>query len=167
MRNPVLTAAPTLLGVLLLADVASAQWGAPPGGGGGLGSGALGGGRSAPLHVPPPPPRGTPVIPPLVDHPAWAGQPAVREEGQDEEAAPRTRAAMVAAERLRMATEAEQRAAGFRDVRVEGRQLVDAVERVLEEMEWYESLEDACAAGAARGKPVLWLHSLGDLDGFA
>lgn len=58
-------------------------------------------------------------------------------------------------------------AAEFQQVRVAGRALKDAVRRVVDGLDWYEDLDDALAAGAAAGRPVLWLDALGDLEGFA
>ena len=34
-------------------------------------------------------------------------------------------------------------------------------------LKWHESTTDARAEAAATGKPMLWVHALGELDGFA
>src|SRR5262245_56177015 len=58
-------------------------------------------------------------------------------------------------------------ARAFQEVRVAGRDLKDSVGRVLGGLDWREKLEDARATAAATGQPILWIQSLGDLDGFA
>src|SRR5262245_16741363 len=58
-------------------------------------------------------------------------------------------------------------ARAFQQTRVAGRDLKSSVGRVLGGLDWREKLEDARATAAATGKPILWIQSLGDLDGFA
>lgn len=50
--------------------------------------------------------------------------------------------------------------------RLAGKALRKAV-RQIAALPWHADLEDAIAAAAASGKPILWLQALGDLEGFA
>jgi hypothetical protein len=54
----------------------------------------------------------------------------------------------------------------FRRLEVPGAQVEKNVKRLTKEMTWYSTLSGALAAGRAKNKPVLWIHALGDLDGF-
>jgi hypothetical protein len=113
-----------------------------------------------PQPAPSPPPL-LPLIPPPVDHPAYLGQPAMNPA----QPAPATPAAgaMPAPDEPDPAV---VRAREFLSKRVKGKDLKRAVERVRK-LRWLEHLYDAKAASAASGKPILWIQSLGDIDGFA
>ena len=50
--------------------------------------------------------------------------------------------------------------------KVAGKDLKKAVKKVAA-LHWHESTTDARAEAAATGKPMLWVHALGELDGFA
>jgi hypothetical protein len=54
----------------------------------------------------------------------------------------------------------------FRGLTVPGKKVEENVKRLTKEMRWYSSLGSALAAGRSQGKPVLWVHALGDLKGF-
>ena len=54
----------------------------------------------------------------------------------------------------------------FRGLTVPGKKVEENVKRLTKEMHWYSSLGSALAAGRSQGKPVLWVHALGDLKGF-
>jgi hypothetical protein len=51
-------------------------------------------------------------------------------------------------------------------VQVAGKELKKAVAKVTA-LHWFDDLAAAKARSAATGKPILWLQSLGDLEGFA
>ena len=51
-------------------------------------------------------------------------------------------------------------------VQVAGKELKQAIAAVTA-LEWFDDLAAAKARSAATGKPILWLQSLGDLEGFA
>lgn len=51
-------------------------------------------------------------------------------------------------------------------VQLAGKKLKQAVATVTA-LEWFDDLAAAKARSAATGKPILWLQSLGDLEGFA
>lgn len=50
--------------------------------------------------------------------------------------------------------------------KVAGKDLKKAVKKVAA-LHWHDSTTDARAEAAATGKPMLWVHALGELDGFA
>ncbi len=62
-------------------------------------------------------------------------------------------------------TEAEKAARQFRGPRVKGRRLARAINKLTRELKWHRKLEDAAAAAAEAGKPILWIQLLGDLRG--
>lgn len=39
------------------------------------------------------------------------------------------------------------------------------VDRVLEEVRWFDSYEEARAEAQKQKKPIVWIHALGDLQG--
>lgn len=123
-------------------------------------------GRSLlPMATPQPPPA-LPVVPPPVDHPAYLGQPLMP-NGSQPAPAP---AGPVDGGPVGPADEpdpAEVRAREFLAKRIKGKDLKRAVERVVADLRWHEKLGDAKAASAASGKPLLWVHALGEIDGFA
>ncbi len=140
MMRPVLTAA------LLLAGVATAQRGPLP---------------------------GIPLVPPPVSHPALLGQPLLQPSGQRPAAARPAPSAVPAnpgpSGPADPAAPVVKRATVDPDtmgVKASGKELSKAVKKVAK-LQWHEKQADAFTASAASGKPVLWLQSLGDLDGFA
>lgn len=54
----------------------------------------------------------------------------------------------------------------FRKLKVPGEQVEQNVKRMLEELRWHKSLTGALQAGGRKGRPILWVQALGDLDGF-
>ena len=54
----------------------------------------------------------------------------------------------------------------FRKSRVVGRELSTSIDNVLKSMRWHETLRGARVSSASRGKPILWIQALGDLDGY-
>lgn len=117
----------------------------------------------------PQPPPALPLIPPPVDHPAYLAQPlmqpppkpsAAPAQMPDGECDPGAGGAPAL-------DPAEERALEFRAVRVVGRDLKSAVQRVVDGLAWHENLLDARANAAATGKPLLWIKALGEIDGFA
>jgi len=70
--------------------------------------------------------------------------------------------AQTAAVEPAMPTNARQ----FRQLKVPGEQVEQNVKRMLEELRWYKSLTGALQAGSRKGRPVLWIQALGELDGF-
>lgn len=65
------------------------------------------------------------------------------------------------AERLRSMSARE-----FRRLTVPGATVAKNVERLTSEMRWHRTLGAALAEGRAKGKPVVWIQALGDLEGF-
>lgn len=109
-------------------------------------------------HFPPPL---LPVVPPPVDHPAYAGQPLMNPpKGDEAEARP-------APARPAPARQPEaEAAAAFQRQQIKGKELAKRIDKVIKSLHWHEQLVDALAAAAADGKPVLWIQALGDVDGF-
>ena len=54
----------------------------------------------------------------------------------------------------------------FRKLQVPGPAVAKNVKKLRTELNWYSTLNGALSAGRSKGKPVLWVHALGDLDGF-
>ncbi len=54
----------------------------------------------------------------------------------------------------------------FKRMKMPGTDVEKNVKRLISELRWYKSLRSALAAGRAKGRPVLWIQALGDLDGF-
>ena len=48
-----------------------------------------------------------------------------------------------------------------------GAELQRRIERVLQVLSWQRTLADARAEAQRRSRPILWVQSLGDLEGFA
>lgn len=68
--------------------------------------------------------------------------------------------------RQRTLTPAEQEAENFRRRQVSGRELHTAIQGVQKSLPWFENLSAAAHAAKAQQKPILWIHLLGELDGF-
>lgn len=137
---------------------------------------ALGSLAPAQLRPQMPPPL-VPVVPPPVPHPAYAGQPAMQPKSQPMPAAPsavgrRTGPAGPSGSGpsgpgAELPDPAALAAAEFLQKRVEGRDLKQAVKRVLKSLEWHERLDEVKKEAIEQRKPILWIQSLGELDGFA
>jgi len=57
-------------------------------------------------------------------------------------------------------------ARNFRKLQVPGPAVAENVKKLRKELHWYSTLNGALSAGRSKGKPILWVHALGDLDGF-
>ena len=57
-------------------------------------------------------------------------------------------------------------AGAFRKLQVPGDVVAKRVKKLTTELPWYKTLGGARAAGSAKGKPILWIQALGDVDGF-
>ncbi len=56
-------------------------------------------------------------------------------------------------------------ARSYRRLRVPGDQVRPAVERLAQELDWHDSLESAQRVAKNTGKPIVWIHALGNLTG--
>ncbi|MEE9127294.1 MAG: hypothetical protein V3U11_09150 [Planctomycetota bacterium] len=56
-------------------------------------------------------------------------------------------------------------ARSYRRLRVPGDQVRPAVERLAQKLDWHDSLESAQRVAKNTGKPIVWIHALGDLGG--
>ena len=63
-------------------------------------------------------------------------------------------------------TAAEKEAAKFRQPQIRGRNLLRAVGTVTRELDWHDDLDEAMEDAEETGKPILWIHALGDLKGY-
>jgi hypothetical protein len=112
----------------------------------------------------PSPPHLLPVVP--VDHPAYAAQPLAQPDIGTSQPAPAPPAP--GAPGAQPAPDpAEVLAQQFLQKRIAGRDLKKAVARVTKDLDWKKTLFDAKAAAVARGRPILLVQALGDIDGFA
>jgi hypothetical protein len=68
--------------------------------------------------------------------------------------------------RQRTLTPAEQEAENFRRSQVSGRELHAAIRGVQKSLHWFEDLGAAARTASAQQKPIVWIHLLGELDGF-
>ncbi|MBK9386809.1 MAG: hypothetical protein IPN34_18500 [Planctomycetes bacterium] len=64
-------------------------------------------------------------------------------------------------------TAAEEEAEAFRQRQVSGHALHEGIRGVTKGLHWFENLAAASRAATLEQKPILWLHLLGELDGFA
>lgn len=138
--------------------------------------------------MPPPPPKLLPVVPPPVDHPAYAGQPLMPQnkppaDSAADAAKPRNRggryvppdgpvpgsAPGAAPEPARPAVvpsladeldlvAARAAAAEYLRTRYRGGDLRTRLDVLKKGLDWQPDLEHATVAAAAAGKPVLWLQ---------
>ena len=60
----------------------------------------------------------------------------------------------------------ERSARSFRRLKVPGTEVAENVRKLTKELHWHKTLASALAAGRTKGKPVLWIQALGDIDGF-
>lgn len=68
--------------------------------------------------------------------------------------------------RQRTLTPAEQEAENFRRTQVSGRALHEGIRGVTKGLPWFENLAAASRVATMEQKPILWVHLLGELDGF-
>jgi hypothetical protein len=111
----------------------------------------------------PKPLPGLPVTPPPVDHPALVGQPLM--PSSQPPAPPPAVPGPVGPGAVKAPAPApvDPDTAG---PKLAGKDLDDAVAKVLA-LRWSETMSVALAAAKATDKPVLWLQTLGELDGLA
>ncbi len=60
----------------------------------------------------------------------------------------------------------ERSARSFRRLQVPGEEVAQNVRKLTKELHWHKTLASALAAGRTKGRPVLWIQALGDIDGF-
>lgn len=63
-------------------------------------------------------------------------------------------------------TKAERAARDFRNTRVTGPDLSRRVSHVRRSLAWHKSLEAAQKAARAQSKPIVWIQTLGTLEGY-
>ena len=63
-------------------------------------------------------------------------------------------------------SEAKASAVQFRNLKVSGRDLHDAVGKVVKGLDWKSSLMSARREAVKTGKPIVWIQALGDLKGY-
>ncbi len=61
---------------------------------------------------------------------------------------------------------AKRDARKFQWVEVDGKKLQPRVQRLIHDLTWHKTLAAAKTEAARTGKPILWIHALGDIDGF-
>ncbi len=61
---------------------------------------------------------------------------------------------------------AKRDARSFQWVEVDGKKLQPRVQRLLQDLQWHKTLAAAKAESKRTGKPILWIHALGAIDGF-
>lgn len=59
----------------------------------------------------------------------------------------------------------EREARGFRRLQVEGDEVRPATEKLAKELTWHDSLQSAQRVARRTGKPIVWVHALGELTG--
>lgn len=65
----------------------------------------------------------------------------------------------------RHALQVAREARGFRRLQVDGAQVRPATEKLAKELKWHRSLKSAQREARRTGKPIVWIHALGDLTG--
>jgi len=93
-----------------------------------------------------------PMVPPVLPHPGLLAQPSTPPAAAPAQAAP--------CEAMPPGDPATD------GPKLEGKELARAIAKVTA-LKWFDDLGEARLESAATGKPILWLQSLGDLDGFA
>ena len=58
-----------------------------------------------------------------------------------------------------------RKARGFRRLKVDGAEVRPAMEKLATELDWHDSLQSAQRVAKRTGKPIVWIHALGDLTG--
>ena len=58
-----------------------------------------------------------------------------------------------------------QQARAYRRLKTPGKQVRPAVEKLAQELDWHDSLQSAQRVSQSTGKPIVWIHALGDLTG--
>ncbi len=61
---------------------------------------------------------------------------------------------------------ATSQARQFQQVKVNKSQVHQQVSKLKSELTWHKRLDDAVRAAQKSGKPILWIHALGDLTGY-
>ena len=61
---------------------------------------------------------------------------------------------------------AKRDARSFKRLKVDGKKLEPRVERLIRDLRWHKTLEAAKLEAEQTGKPILWIHALGEVDGF-
>lgn len=97
--------------------------------------------------------------------PAFAG-PGKKDRAQQ-------RAERAAQQRIKLALRAVQnadrqelaKARSYRKVKLSGEQVTERVAK-LQKLDWQADLDAAYATAKKTGKPILWIHALGTIDGF-
>ena len=57
-------------------------------------------------------------------------------------------------------------ARSFRKLQIAGEDVAKNVHKLRTELQWYKTVAGALKAGRSKGKPIVWIHALGDLGGF-
>lgn len=63
-------------------------------------------------------------------------------------------------------TQQRQTPRSFRRLEVPGDEVESNVRTLLRKLRWHSSLSGALQSARAKGKPVVWIQALGDLNGF-
>jgi hypothetical protein len=101
------------------------------------------------------------AVPPALTAQSFETRPDSRAEARAE-----ARAQFLEARKERLAQrQVLRKAAGFRRLQVDGEQVRPATEKLAKELKWHDSLRSAQRAAKATGKPIVWIHALGDLTG--
>ena len=61
---------------------------------------------------------------------------------------------------------AKRDARSFQWLEVDGKKLQPRVQRLIQDLHWHKTLAAAKAEAKRTGKPILWIHALGEVDGF-
>ncbi len=56
-------------------------------------------------------------------------------------------------------------ARSYRRLQVPGDQVRPSVDKLAQDLDWHDSLESAQRVSKSTGKPIVWIHALGDLGG--
>ena len=56
-------------------------------------------------------------------------------------------------------------ARGFRRLKLAGEEVRPAMTKLATELDWHDSLQSAQRVAKRTGKPIVWIHALGDLTG--
>lgn len=89
---------------------------------------------------------------------------AFRKQQNAARAEQRTRR-MAEARRRRAAQDEIRSAHEFRRLQLPGDELRPRVEKLVGQLDWQDSLGQAQKVAQSSGKPIVWIHALGDLSG--
>ena len=89
-------------------------------------------------------------------------------QGKGQEKGLATRINDLEKERAKLTEEraAKRDARKFQWVEVDGNKLEPRVQRLIQDLNWHKTLAAAKKEAVQTGKPILWIHALGDIDGF-